>query len=298
MSQFCPLFSDVDHSDESEKDTQTSTSCNSKKENFHSLEQAEIYLVKTVRECELHITKSFQFEKWDSICDTFDCELFFNTDNTDIRGSKLRVIFLNMLIAEQASSRRNRHLSYFLNEIMADMSVLLPFNFKFLRNPEAPSWSSVNIAGSSQIQHYKFDVDDEQVLVQLQRGVAIEETGLDLELLEILTAVYCQGVRVIYNLVPQYASTRSKDLLKWLWENQFANAEYIVEVDNISICIEVLAYFLSFRVCFDIVTYSGYDGPDDRYIGEDMQTHKKQCPARERHLGTLQLRMWSVNHVS
>ncbi|MEK6733831.1 MAG: dual specificity protein phosphatase family protein, partial [Pseudomonadota bacterium] len=51
-----------------------------------------------------------------------------------------------------------------------------------------------------------------------------------------LIAIYAQGIKSIYNLVP--AKDKDPTLIKSSWESRFMEAHYITEINNVTIAIE------------------------------------------------------------
>lgn len=73
------------------------------------------------------------------------------------------------------------------------------------------------------------------MLGNLEKGSAIEESGIDEELLSELSFLYDQGTRIIYSLVIHPDCTRDHRLIKYIWENRFKDTQYITEINGMSI---------------------------------------------------------------
>ena len=83
------------------------------------------------------------------------------------------------------------------------------------------SFSGV-FAGSSEISVYCYDADDQDILARYKAGTSLDECGIDFELVDILNALYCKGIRAIFNVTT--CGLRLSTLIGAIWEGEFENA--------------------------------------------------------------------------
>jgi hypothetical protein len=233
------LFSnmDDDEMDECNITFQDTNSSTRRLIDVASTDDANIDFMGKVFSSNLHIKCSYVEERWESLIDVcnYPEEYFPKCQN----GLGLRVVFLKLLRDLAANDiQSNSKLDEIYNKCCSDRLYSLPLNFKTFPSGLLGRMTG-SLSGSSQPTHYSYDADDVRILANLQADKTLEESELDLDFLDIFTTLYCFGIRVIYNLLPDRDSYRSIPMIQHVWENHFVSTTYVRAAQGIPIQVEV-----------------------------------------------------------
>lgn len=202
-------------------------------------------LVDFVYRKKLHIERAQQDEKWELLGTSISQDDRFKGYERKT-GLQLRHMFLQLLGGsschnEDQTLTQEEDISLLITACLVDMQKFLPNHFKILESSE---WNmrgySGLLAGSSEITAYSFEANDQDILFKYNSGTPLEDCGLDFDLLDVLTVLYCKGIRHIYSLTAD--SMRLPDLLEALWHGEFEGASYVRAVQGCSVHIEVSEY--------------------------------------------------------
>lgn len=232
-SQFVPLFEDVDldmYQDTLEPAAPRVTGS----QVAWTVENSVLcsVLLELIYERKLHIERTMQDEKWDELANvTHNHENFVSYETKN--GLQLRAMFLTKLCSPEMFPLKAIFIS--------GMVKFAPTNFRIITNAEWSKFPGV-LAGSSEICSYFYGASDDEILMRYKTGISIDKCGVDFELLDILCALYCQGIRAIYNLTT-YGS-RNQELIGCLWEGEFDGTVYVSSVKGVPVRIEVGTFLL------------------------------------------------------